>query len=121
MDFLTEKVYGPIKKSMELSISNPRHVIAMRRLHWLAKPIKRRLEVLLQIKAKDKTDMVNISPMMSDNMVDELRSRINAWEFVSRTINSEVLQAVMANGGMTVKEAIREEISEGEIQDSRIL
>ena len=86
----------------------------MRRLHWLARPIERRLEVLLQMaKAKSNTE-ANRSPVMSDGTVEELRCRIKAWEFVSKSINPKVLQGVMDNGGMTVKQAIREEISEGE-------
>lgn len=106
----------------------------MRRLHWLAKQFERRLEVLLQmanakpdppekkdgdadpLEKKDGDDKASTCSglVKREGFVTELRSRIQAWKFTQQTIQPRTLQRLMTEGGMTVKQAIREEISEGE-------
>ena len=96
----------------------------MRRLHWLAKQFERRLEVLLQManarpdppEKKDGDDKASTCSglVKREGFVTELRSRIQAWKFTQQTIQPRTLQRLMTEGGMTVKQAIREEISEGE-------
>lgn len=102
-EFLTTKIYQPIKEAMEFSISNPRHIIARRRLHWLAERCDRRLEVVLQ----------NPTPVMTPSLVENLRVWIKEWKFTPARLGPELLEAVMQEGGKSVRQTIKQEISEG--------
>ena len=102
-EFLTTKVYQPIKKAIDKNLSNSRHIIARRRLHWLALRLDKRLKVLIQ----------KPNPVMTPLLVDRLRKSILEFQFNSTTIPKQTLEGVMSKGNQRVKDAIREEISEG--------
>jgi len=101
-EFLTTKVYQPIKKAIDKNLSNSRHIIARRRLHWLALRLDKRLKVLMQ----------KPNPVMTPLLVDRLRKSILEFQFNSTTIPKQTLEGVMSKGNQRVKDAIREEISE---------
>ena len=102
-EFLTEKVFEPIKRAIDTNLSNSRHIIARRRLHWLASRLEKRLKVLIQ----------QPNPVMTSLLVDRLRTSILNLRFDSTAIPRQILEGVMSKGGQRVKDAIREEISEG--------
>ena len=106
VEFLTEEVWQPIRKAMDSSVFCSRHIIARRRLHWLKKYVEQRLEVLLRTPNRFMVPLV----------VKKLRNSIQLWEFIPSSMGPKLLQNAMTHGGQTVKEAIREEISEGKLR-----
>lgn len=106
-EFLTEKVFLPIKEAMHSSLMCPRHIIARRRLHWLRKYVEQRLEVLLQN---------HPTRLMNPLVVKKLRDSIQKWIFTESNLNPKLLQDAVAHDAQTIRDAIREEISEGKLQ-----
>ena len=105
-EFLTEKVYHPLKEAMGQLLTESRHIIARRRLHWLAERFERRLEFLFQASASTNYAML-------PGIVSVLRNWLREWHFTSDNIDPGLLTN-KADSGKTAKGVIAEEISEGE-------
>ena len=85
---------------MDGSLANYRHLIARRRLHWLSERFERRLRVLLQEQKS----------LITRSSTDTLREWIHEWKFNYKKVDSTRL---MEEGGQSLKDALRAEMSEG--------
>ena len=107
-EFLTDNVYQPMKESMGRLHTESRHIIARRRLHWLAERFERRLDFLFQ--ATRSTNFV-----MLPGIVSVLRNWLREWHFTSDNIDLGLLTN-QTDKGKTAKGVIIDEISEGELR-----
>ncbi|KAL7521142.1 hypothetical protein ACHAWX_005840 [Stephanocyclus meneghinianus] len=105
-EFLTEKVYQPLKEAMGQRLIESRYIVARRRLHWLAERFERRLEFLFQATASTNYTML-------PGIVSVLRHWLREWHFTSENIDPGLLTN-KADNGKTAKGVIIEEISEGQ-------
>lgn len=105
-EFLTEKVYQPLKEAMGQRLTESRYIVARRRLHWLAERFERRLEFLFQATASTNYTML-------PGIVSVLRHWLREWHFTSENIDPGLLTNE-ADNGKTAKGVIIEEISEGQ-------
>ncbi|KAL3803491.1 hypothetical protein HJC23_014039 [Cyclotella cryptica] len=108
-EFLTEKIYHPIKESMGRRCTESRHIIARRRLHWLAQYFERHLDSLFQ--ASSSTNLT-----MLPGIVSVLRNWLREWHFTSDSIDHGLLTN-KTDSGKTAKGVILDEISEELLYD----